>query len=332
MAAARQARSAAGVKRIETKLKSAIDQENFYEAHQLYRTLYFRFSSQAKFGEAEDLLYEGSLELFKHKQVSSGTDLAILFIEVLVKSESTNERSSESFEKSFQRVAKIFDKFPRDSPYYDNFKSQAIQWSSSETYRNGHPRLHQLIAHNFWTSKRYSESRQNFLQSCDGSGCGRMLVEFHTCKGYPTEVDLFIVNTVLQYLVLRKHVVAAWALKAYTENHPSIKRGPPYKHPLLNFIWLLLLSIETKQTITAFSTLVELYKPSLQRDPGYLEYIDQIGQHFFGLPQPQRPRGMFSGLFDSLMNAINEDSDDETEQPTPNTSAASISMDTQDLD
>ena len=40
---------------------------------------------------------------------------------------------------------------------------------------------------------------------------------------------------------------------------------------------------------------------------------------------------MFSGLFDSLMNAINEDSDDE-EQPTPNTSAASISMDTQDLD
>ena len=43
MAAARQARSAAGVKRIETKLKSAIDQENFYEAHQLYRTLYFRY-------------------------------------------------------------------------------------------------------------------------------------------------------------------------------------------------------------------------------------------------------------------------------------------------
>ena len=257
MAAARQARSAAGVKRIETKLKSAIDQENFYEAHQLYRTLYFRyvkmcqiftilkkfvkirrvktnskhiktqcfrFSSQAKFGEAEDLLYDGSLELFKHNQVSSGTDLAILFIEVLGKSETTSERSSESFEKSFQRVAKLFDKFPRDSPYYDNFKSQAIQWSSSETYRSGHPRLHQLIAHNFWTSKRYSESRQNFLQSCDGSGCGRMLVEFHTCKGYPTEVDLFIVNTVLQYLVLRKHVVAAWALKAYTENHPSIKR------------------------------------------------------------------------------------------------------------
>jgi len=321
----RQARAAAAIKRMETKLKSAIEEENYYEAHQLYRTLYFRFSSQSKFAEAEDLLYEGSLELFKHKQVSSGTDLAITFIEVLGK---TSDRSSENFEKAFQRVAKLFGKIPRESAYFDNFKSQAIQWSSTE-HKSGHPRLHQLIAYNLWSSKRYSESRQNFLHSCDGSGCGQMLVEFHTCKGFASEVDLFIVNTVLQYLVLRKHVVAAWALKSYTEKHPSIQRGPPYKHPLLNFIWLLLLAIETKQTITAFSTLVELYKPSLQRDPGYFEYIDQIGQHFFGLPQPQRPRGMFSGLFDSLMNAMNESDDDED---PPNTSANAISMDTQDLD
>ena len=38
----RQARAAAAIKRMETKLKSAIEEENYYEAHQLYRTLYFR--------------------------------------------------------------------------------------------------------------------------------------------------------------------------------------------------------------------------------------------------------------------------------------------------
>ena len=147
--------------------------------------------------------------------------MAITFIEVLGK---TSDRTSENFEKAFQRVAKLFGKIPRESAYFDNFKSQAIQWSSTENHSSGHPRLHQLIAYNLWSSKRYSESRQNFLLSCDGSGCGQMLVEFHTHKGYPTEIDLIIVNTVLQYLVLRKQVVAAWALKAYTENHPSIKR------------------------------------------------------------------------------------------------------------
>ena len=43
MATQRQARAAAGVGRILAKLKLNIDSGNFYEAHQLYRTLYFRY-------------------------------------------------------------------------------------------------------------------------------------------------------------------------------------------------------------------------------------------------------------------------------------------------
>ena len=68
-----------------------------------------------------------------------------------------------------------------------------------------------------------------------------------------------------QYICLRKHIEAAYALKAFTEAHPSIQRGPPYKHPLLNFVWLLLLAIEHRQSLAAFSILIEKYKPSLLR-------------------------------------------------------------------
>ena len=41
------------------------------------------------------------------------------------------------------------------------------------------------------------------------------------------------------------------------------------------------------------------------RDPMFLEYLDKIGQHFFGVPPPQRgppPGGMLSGIFDSLLS------------------------------
>ena len=81
--------------------------------------------------------------------------------------------------------------------------------------------------------------------------------------------------------------------------------------------------------------LCEKYKQCLDRDPQYLEYLDKIGQHFFGVPAPVKPRqgGMFSGnilinivsskvlliqgLFDQLLNAMNEDSsDDETAGPS----------------
>jgi len=307
MAAARQVRQAAGIARIQIKLKNSLESGNFYEAHQMYRTLYF---SQSKFQDAEDLLYDGANELFKYKQMGSGTDLSKLFIEVLGK---RDVRTDSEKETAFKRIAVLFTHIPRDSPDLDAFKANAIRWSSNQENPSGHPRLHQLMAYDLWNLKRYSESRQNFLYSCDGSGCGKMLIEFHSSYGLPGEVDMFIVTTVLQYLVLRKQIVAAWTLKVYTENHPSINRGPPFKHALLNFAWFLLLAIEQKESISAFSTLVELYKPSLQRDPSYFEYVDKIGQHFFGLPAPQRPQGMFSGLLDSIFSAMNEDDSEEGE-------------------
>ena len=73
----------------------------------------------------------------------------------------------------------------------------------------------------------------------------------------------------------------------------------------------------------------------------YLEYLDKIGQHFFGVPPPQRaqPGGMFSGIFDSLLSAFNDDDDDEdgdespaaaTSSPKPSTSKAKMA--TEDLD
>ena len=71
-----------------------------------------------------------------------------------------------------------------------------------------------------------------------------MLAEYHQARGFNSEVDMFIAQTVLQYLCLKKSLAAATALVAYTEQHPKIKSGPPYNQPLLNFLWFLLLSVQ----------------------------------------------------------------------------------------
>jgi len=57
--------------------------------------------------DAEDLLYDGAMELFKKKQISSGTDLSKLYIEVLEKGD---DRTEEEREKAFQRLANLFQK------------------------------------------------------------------------------------------------------------------------------------------------------------------------------------------------------------------------------
>ena len=205
-----------------------------------------------------------------------------------------------------------------------------------------------------------------------------MLVEFHLGKGFNTEYDLFIGQTVLQYLCLKKLLEAANVFRTYTKNHPSIKSEPPFSHPLLNFLWLLLVAIkviiysdfekkdmhtlvfhyfcyhcfkasfslyfmfQTSQNLAAYTLLCEKYKQFIDRDPQYLEYLDKIGQNYFGIPPPvrARPGGMFSGLFDSLLNAMNEDSDDDDQGPGPSSGAPAPSasssttkkMEQEDLD
>ena len=315
MSQGKSSRGSTGVARVLSKLNTSLENGNYYEAHQMYRTLYYRYSAQNKWPELERMLYDGAAKLFGHDQGGSGSDLAKLYLEILEKAE------FKPTEEIMIKVGRLYQLTPSNLPDKENFKGQALRWSMTvdKQHPNGHPRLHQLFAYDLWRCKKYAESRQHFLHSSDGSGCGIMLAEFHVSNGFPREMDLFLVGTVLQLLCLRKHLVAAITLKSYTDSHPSLqgdKKGPPYKHPLLNFVWLLLLAIEHKQSVSAYSTLVEKYRPSLKREPSYLEYLDKIGQHFFGLPPPPpraRPGGMFSGIFENLLNVLNDEDEESGE-------------------
>ena len=72
-----------------------------------------------------------------------------------------------------------------------------------------------------------------------------MLVEFHLNKGYSSEVDLFITQTVLQFLCLKNKQTANIVFKHYVGIHPVIEEiEPPFKLSLINFIWFLLLAVE----------------------------------------------------------------------------------------
>ena len=61
--------------------------------------------------------------------------------------------------------------------------------------------------------KNYSQSRYHFLHSQDGEGCGTMLVEYHITAGYPSEVDLFVAQAVLQWVVFNYICVLFYSCK-----------------------------------------------------------------------------------------------------------------------
>ncbi|KAM6407419.1 Golgi to ER traffic protein 4 homolog [Rhynochetos jubatus] len=306
-------RNRGGVQRVEGKLRASVEKGDYYEAHQMYRTLFFRYMSQGKHAEARELMYSGALLFFSHNQQNSAADLSMLVLESLEKSD------AKVADDLLENLAKLFSLMDPNSPERVAFVSRALKWSSGGSGKLGHPKLHQLLAITLWKEQNYSESRYHFLHSTDGEGCANMLVEYSSSRGYRSEVDMFVAQAVLQFLCLKNKTSASVVFTTYTEKHPSIEKGPPFVQPLLNFIWFLLLAVDGGK-LTVFTVLCEQYQPSLKRDPMYNEYLDRIGQLFFGVPPKQT--SSYGGLLGNLLNSLmgtgeDDDTDDGQEDSSP---------------
>ncbi|KOX69034.1 Golgi to ER traffic protein 4 like protein [Melipona quadrifasciata] len=291
------------IQRVLAKLEASINSENYYEAHQMYRTLYFRYLGQKKYSELLELLYNGSTLLLQHEQHASGADLGILFVNVLTQS------GTEPSQDYFEKITSLFNLMSPVSPERDVFVQSALRWSIKGTeYKTGHPDLHQKIAQVFWREKNYVMARQHFIYSRDGSGCAAMLVELHEQRGYKNEIDLFITQAVLQYLCLQNKTTAQEVFNSYTSQHPKINSGPPYLLPLLNFLFFLLKIVD--------------------RDPCYRQYLDKIGQLFFNVPSPRpRNQGLFGTLLQSFFNGLEDEGSNYEQRNTASTSQTAQELD-----
>ncbi|RWS01439.1 Golgi to ER traffic protein 4-like protein, partial [Dinothrombium tinctorium] len=68
---------------IVVKLRKLLDANEYYETHQLYRTLYFRYSNRKRFEELQELLYEGVDCFLSRGQLNSDADLASLYLDAV---------------------------------------------------------------------------------------------------------------------------------------------------------------------------------------------------------------------------------------------------------
>ncbi|GAB6025728.1 hypothetical protein CHUAL_011712 [Chamberlinius hualienensis] len=316
-----------GVNRVLNKLKSSIKDGKYYEAHQMYRTLYFRYLAQRKYEELQELLYDGALDLLIHKQNSSGADLALLFVDVLVQS------NSSVADGLIEKLSRLFELMSPDLPERSKFLSSALKWSSSNSVecKFGHPKLHRSIAITLWkVEKNYQQSWCHFLRSTDGDNCATMLIEYQNAQGYSGEVDLFIAQAVLQYLCLQNQITASVVFYRYTERHPKLCTGPPFLLPLLNFLRFLLLAVESGK-LAVFTVLCDQYQSSIKRDPTYSQYLDKIGQLFFGLPPPQpKNPSLFGNFLQSIVRGLGEEEEDDDD--ISETSSSSRRLHTEELD
>uniref|UniRef100_A0A182PFA8 Golgi to ER traffic protein 4 homolog n=1 Tax=Anopheles epiroticus TaxID=199890 RepID=A0A182PFA8_9DIPT len=295
-----------GVSRVLGKLRSSVESKNFYEAHQMYRTLYFRYVSQGKYGDVLELLYDGSLTMLKHEQYSSGADLGLLIIQTLEKAGS----SIEAPEQWMKRLAELVGKIKPTVVDRETLLDRAMKWSGSlVSSPTGHPLMHKLFAQILYREGDLTLARRHVALAKDGVSCGLLLIEISRGKGFAGEVDLFVAHIVLQQLALKEVGTAAGTFTTYCKFHPSIARTePPFAMPLLNFLHFLLQLVEQNNRVyETFRTLCELYKPSLERDPSYEKYLQKIGTKFFDGSWYDTRHIAFSQLLQHFLLDLEED-------------------------
>jgi len=274
-------------KRLYDKLEQCKENKDFYQAHQICRTIYVRLRSSTNEENILKFLFESACYFLEHNQSNSGYDLCKCYIETL-----NHSNINDLTDNILKQICYLFQLL---KSYYDErieFACNVLRWSSQIPFnpqqdeqlptvrlesnpsfsttilstltesnsstqtskrsiynKSGHPKLHEAFARILWEQeKNYKDSRYHYLRSYDGRSFAIMLIEAHQSFGYPSEIDLFIAQTVLQYLLLRNFHTAYLVFVTYVEQHPKIRQPPPgpfnQLYPMLNFLWFLLLCLK----------------------------------------------------------------------------------------
>ena len=289
------------VERLTRKLNDLLAKGDGYEAHQMYKTIFFRYASHNQHGDAAKLAFDGALYFLSKESSSasltSGQELACMFVQA----HSDGELPLD--DGALERIKELLKLLGPGEDSREVFVRQAVDWSKScdvEHAKFGHPRLHRVVALSCWQFKDFAAARWHFLHADSAEECAAMLVEFSCAKGERSEVDLFLAQSVLHLLVLQKIHQAKLLFERFVSVHPNVEeQQPPFLLPLLNFLWFLLAAAEQK-LVTAFKVLRDKYSPSLKRDPSYEACLDRIGERLFGIPSSSAGRGGMEGLLQSF--------------------------------
>ncbi|KAB1212216.1 hypothetical protein CJ030_MR5G024984 [Morella rubra] len=299
------------------KLEKVVEEGNYYGAQQMYKSTCARYVSAQRYSEALDILQAGACIQLKHGQVTCGAELAVLFVETLVKGKIPYES------ETLDRVRKIYEAFPQiPLPQHlpdddemqqisetlgaakmrvegcSSFLKAAIKWSVEfGAHRNGSPELHVMLAEYI-----YSESPEvdmarvssHFVRGNNPKKFASVLVNFMG-KCYPDEDDLAIARAALMYISFGNLRDANCLMDEIKKQVESKQLDFPQSE-LTQFILYLLQTLQ-RDALPLFNMLRANYKTSIEREPAFNELLDEIAEKYYGVRRRNPMQGMFGDIF-----------------------------------
>ncbi|KAA8539355.1 hypothetical protein F0562_026047 [Nyssa sinensis] len=301
------------------KLEKVINDGNYYGAQQMYKSISARYISAERYSEALDILQSGACIQLDHGQITCGSELAVLFVETLVKGNFPFD------DDTIDRVRKIYKKFPRiPVPQHldlgadddmqqlsealgaakirvegcSSFLKAAIKWSAEfGAPRNGSPELHEMLAEYIFSESPEVDMTRvsyHFIRGQNPKKFASTLVNFMG-KCYPGEDDLAIARAILMYLSVGNLRDANYLMDEVKKQTES-KQLDFLKSDLIRFINYLLQTL-LRDAFPLFNMLRKSYKSCIDREPVFNELLDEIAEKFYGVRRRSPLQGMFGDFF-----------------------------------
>ncbi|XP_050250220.1 protein GET4 isoform X1 [Quercus robur] len=299
------------------KLQKVVEEGNYYGAQQMYKSISARYVSAQRYSDALDILQSGACIQLKHGQITCGAELAVLFVETLVKGKIPYDSDA------LDRVRKIYKMFPQiPLPQHlpdddemeqisealgaakirvdgcSSFLKAALKWSVEfGAHRSGSPELHVMLA-----EYMYSESPEvdmarvsnHFVRGNSPKKFASVLVNFMG-KCYPGEDDLAIARAILMYLAMGNLRDANYLMDEIKKQLESNQLDFP-QSDLIQFIIYLLQTLQ-RDALPLFNMLRASYKTSIEREPAFNELLDEIVAKFYGVRRRNPLQGVFGDIF-----------------------------------
>ncbi|KAF2128375.1 DUF410-domain-containing protein [Dothidotthia symphoricarpi CBS 119687] len=295
---------------MSSKIEKAIQRQQqkiaegqYYEAHQQLRVIASRYTKAQDWPAATDILYSGAQSLLQAGQGGSGGDLCIFLLDVFNKGEVKPDASSKG------KLLSLLRAFPKEEPTKKKFIGEMVAWSSKfGEYPAGDPEVHHVAGSLFAEDLEPYDAERHLTLGTQDSALTLASLEFswYTADS-PHTAPLYCARGVLPYLLTGNLRAANKFFLLFTS---SLSKLPALNAqqvsttssdlrvypslPLLNFLGLLLLSVERGDP-SLYRQLKSHYASDL-KDVTWDEALDQIGEMYFGIKIPRQGNPMFDML------------------------------------
>lgn len=310
MAALIPAAANAGVQKSLERINAQVAAGAFYEAQQMYKTVYHRYKSRKQLQDSYIVLTAGAVQQLASNQVNCGMELANMLLDAYAAAqEPANAQTLASIQTILEALPQPLQLADPDSTSEleetGRFVMAALKWANKQGAATAVQHIHDTYAAWIYAAygwRQFSKAALHYSRGADAAAYAAALAAVSSQAG-GQEADLFVTRAVLQTLACAHAATKDRQLKHAADVLDACKQQQPAltNTPLIHFCGLLLQALALRKP-SLVTLLQSRYQPSLDLDSSFDAFLSSIEQTYFNImPAGGSGGGLLGGLLKSLL-------------------------------